>query len=69
MKEPMAPNITMTTNCKACHPLVEYLSRESKHDIKELEDNMFNPTFKKMVQGQKRPERYVVDWYIVKGVG
>ena len=34
---------------------VEYPSRECKHDIKESKRNMFNPIFKKNVQGQKHP--------------
>ena len=36
---------------------VEYPSRESKHDIKESEGNMFNPIFKENVQGRKHTGR------------
>ena len=42
--------------CKARNSPVEYPSRECKHDIKESKGNMFNPIFKKIVQGQKHPE-------------
>ena len=34
---------------------VEYLSRESKHDIQASKGNMFNPIFKENVQGRKYP--------------
>ena len=35
--------------------LVEYPSRECKHDIKESKGNMLNPMFKENLQGQKHP--------------
>ena len=38
---------------------VEYLSRESKHDMKESKVNMFNPVFKRKVQGWTHRERCV----------
>ena len=38
------------------HP-VEYSSRESKHEVKESERNIFNPVFKRNVQGRKHPGR------------
>ena len=36
---------------------VEYPSKDSKHDIKESEGNMFNPIFNENSQGQKHPGR------------
>ena len=39
----MAPK---TISCKAWFTPVEYPSRESKHELNEFEDNMFNPVFK-----------------------
>ena len=36
---------------------VVYDSRESKHDIKESEGNIFNPIFKWKILGQKHPLR------------
>ena len=36
---------------------VEYLSRESKHDIKHSDGYMFNPTTAGNVQGREPPER------------
>ena len=36
---------------------VEYLSRESKHDIKEFEGEVFNPIFKENVHGRNHPGR------------
>ena len=50
-----ALNAASTINCKAWNSPVEYPSREYKHDIKESEGNMFNPIFKKNVQGRKHP--------------
>ena len=41
-------------SCKARNAPIEY-PMESKHDIKESEDNMFNPIFKENAQGQKHP--------------
>ena len=35
------------SSCKIWNSPVEYLSRLSKHDIKESEGNMFNPIFKR----------------------
>ena len=49
----MAPNTARTISCKAWNSLVKYYSRESKHDIKESEGNMFNPIFKEKVLGLK----------------
>ena len=51
-----APNTARTLSCKAYNFPVEYLSRESKHDIKGSEGNMFNTNSKgtsrdKNVQG------------------
>ena len=42
---------------KAWNSPVEYISRESKHNIKESEGNMFNPIFKGNVQGRKHRSR------------
>ena len=47
------PNTARTISCKAWNSPVEYPSRESKHNIKESEDNMFNPNFKgNVLQGR-----------------
>ena len=51
----IAPNVARTISCKAWNSPVEYLSRECKHDMKESEGNMFNPTFKENVQGRNHP--------------
>ena len=40
---------------QSLEPPVGYPSRECKHDIKESKGDMFNPIFKKNVQGQKHP--------------
>ena len=53
----MATNAARTISCKAWNFLVEYTSRESRHDIKESEGNMFNPIFKGNAQGQKHQGR------------
>ena len=58
--ESTAPNTTRTISCKAWNPNVEYPSRESKHDTKESEVNMFNPKYKENIQRQKHPGRWVV---------
>ena len=50
-----ASNTARTTSCKAWNSFVDYPSREWKHDIKESEDNMFNPIFKENVQERKHP--------------
>ena len=50
-----APNTTRAISYKAWNSPVEYPSRESKQDIKESEGNIYNPIFKKNVQGQKHP--------------
>ena len=42
-------------NPLAWNSLVEYPSRECKHDIKESKGSMFNPIFKENVQGRKHP--------------
>ena len=47
------PNAARTMTCKAWNFPLEYTKMESKHDIKEFEDNMFNPIFKENVQAQK----------------
>ena len=39
---------------------VEYPKRETKHDIKESESNMFHPIFTEMAQMQKHSGRCVV---------
>ena len=46
-----ASNTTRTINCKPRNSPVEYPIRESKHDMKASEGNMFNPLFKENVQG------------------
>ena len=48
----MAPNAAKTINCKAWNSPVEYPCRGCKNNIKESEGNMFNPIFKKKVQGE-----------------
>ena len=50
-----APNAARTISCKAWNSLVEYPSRDGRHDIEESEGNKFNPIFKDDVQGQKHP--------------
>ena len=47
-------------SCKAWNSPVDYPSRESKHEIKELEGNMFNPIYKEDVQEQKHAGRWVI---------
>ena len=47
--------VARTISCKAWSSPVEYPSRECKHGIKESKGNMFNPIFKKNVQGRKHP--------------
>ena len=51
----MAPSPARTISCKAWNTLVEYPSKECKHDLKEFEGNMSNPIFKENVQGRKHP--------------
>ena len=38
---------------------IEYLTRETKHDIEKADSNMFNPIFNENVEGQKHPGRCV----------
>ena len=40
-------------------PPVDYPSKESKHDTKESERNLFSPIFKENVQGQTETSREV----------
>ena len=56
----MAPNNARAISGKVWNSPVEYISRESKHDTKESEGNMFNPIFKENVLGQKHPASSVV---------
>ena len=55
--QPTAPNTTRTIRWSTWNSPVEYPIRESKHDTKECECNMFNPIFKGNVQWQKHPRR------------
>ena len=52
-------NLQPTTICSS-NPPVEYPKRETKHDIKESESNMFHPIFTEMAQMQKYSGRCVV---------
>ena len=56
-RQPSAPNTARSISCKAWSSPVEHPSRESKHDIKESQSNMFNPIFKGNVQSRKHPGR------------
>ena len=44
-RQPTAPNNTKTMICKIWNCPVEYPIWENKFDIKEFDDNMFNPIF------------------------
>ena len=51
----MAPNPTRIISCRAWNSLVQYPSRECKHEIKVFEGNVFHPIFRENVQGRKHP--------------
>ena len=54
-----APDIARTISSKAWNSLIEYHSKESTYDIKELEGNMLNPIFRENVKEQKHTEYYI----------